>query len=238
VTNNAKHPQINLLLTRPAVASRAIWDALNSETRQLLRPIVSPLIEIVAMPTGLQTTGPVIFTSVNGVINSAEGDGRTAYCVGAITAKAAVKAGWAAVQAGETADQLILHLLNRGVDGPLTHFSGVHTRGNIVERLTAGGLKATRVVVYDQVKCALTSQATEALSDTFPLLVPLFSPRTAHSFVNQFNGCAALHIVAFSQDVADQIGDLTWETLTVLDHPTRLAMIDEIQKVASDVTLG
>lgn len=238
MANNAKHPQINLLLTRPAAASHAIWEALNFDTRQLLQPIISPLIEIVKMTGDPDVTGSVIFSSVNGVLNSTAGDGRTAYCVGMMTTQAALDAGWAAIQAGETADQLVTYLLNRDVGVPLTHLSGVHTRGNIVERLGAAGVKATRIVVYDQKTCALTSQATEALSTNFPLLVPLFSPRTACSFTDQFNGRAVLHIIALSQDVAGQMGDLTWKTLTVLDHPTRSAMIDEIQKAAADVALG
>jgi|TARA_B110000908_G_scaffold164675_1_gene213015 uroporphyrinogen-III synthase len=238
VANNAKHPQINLLLTRPMAASHTFWEALNSETRQLLQPIVSPLIKINPITSGLEISGSVIFSSVNGALNGPAGDGRIAYCVGAMTTQAALTAGWAAIQAGETANQLVLNLLNRKVGVSLTHLSGVHTRGNIAEILSAGGVSTKRIVVYDQEVCALTSQATEALSVNFPLLVPLFSPRTARSFADQNNGQAALHIIALSQDVADQVSDLTLETLTVLDHPTRLAMIDETQKVASDLTLG
>ena len=219
-------------------ASHAFWEALKFETRQLLLPIVSPLIKIIPLTGNFEISGSVIFSSVNGVLNGPAGDGSIAYCVGAMTTQAALTAGWSAIQAGETANQLVSNLLNRNVDVSLTHLSGFHTRGNIAEILSAAGVNTKRIVVYDQENCALTSQATEALTVNFPLLVPLFSPRTAHNFAGQHNGQAGLHIIALSQDVADQVSDLTLETLTLLDHPTRLAMIDKTQKVASALTLG
>jgi uroporphyrinogen-III synthase len=238
VANNAKHPQINLLLTRPKAGSDAFWNGLAPLTRQTLHPIVSPLIRIVPLNISPEFLGDVIFTSVNGVENSPRGEGRIAYCVGATTTKAAVLSGWRAVQKGETADQLVSSFPNGTANTPLTHLAGIHTRGNIAQRLTTAGYEAQHVAVYDQEICPLTRHATEALSSNFPLLVPLFSPRTAHSFADQNKGSAPLHIVALSQEVADQIGDQTWQTLTVSTRPTRLAMVDAVQKVASCVTLG
>ena len=72
----------------------------------------------------------------------------------------------------------------------------------------------------------------------FPLLVPLFSPRTAQSFSGQVKGKPPLHIIAMSHEIADQVKDLKPQMLTVSDRPTRLAMIDAVQKVASGMTLG
>ena len=238
MANNAKHPQINLLLTRPIAGSKAFWAALPDETRQSLHPIFSPLIRIVPLNQSLQVAGSVIFSSVNGVENSPQGDERIAYCVGAMTTQAALTSGWNAIQAGETADQLISVLSNKNSNSTLTHLCGVHTRGNIAERLSATGLMTQRIAVYDQEICAMTAQATKALSTNFPLLVPLFSPRTARGFADQNNGHAPLHIVALSQDVVLQAGDLGAQTLTISERPTRSAMIDAVQKVATCVTLG
>ena len=238
MANNEKHPQINLLLTRPMVGSNAFWTELQGETRQVLKPIFSPLTKIVPIVQNSEISGSVIFSSVNGVENSPKGNGRKAYCVGTTTTKAALLAGWRAVQSGETADQLVADLMKLSDIAPLTHLSGVHTRGNISERLSEAGHFTHRLAVYDQEICALSGQAHEALVSNFPLLVPLFSPRTAQSFRGQVKGQPPLRIIAMSQEIADQVRDLKPQMLTVSDRPTRLAMIDAVQKVASGMTLG
>ena len=204
----------------------------------MLQPIFSPLIEITRIAQSLEFVDSVIFSSVNGVENSPRGDGRVAYCVGAMTTQAASAAGWRGTQMGETADQLISGLSNSTVRVPLTHLSGVHTRGDIAERLAAAGLSAQRIAVYNQEKSRLTPQAIEALASISPLLVPLFSPRTARSFVDQNKGHAPVHVIALSLEVAEQVGGLNVQTLTVSNRPTRLAMIEAVQKVASRVSLG
>lgn len=238
MANNAKHPQINLLLTRPTAGSDAFWNALAPATRQLVQPIVSPLVKIVPLFPDINDFGAAIFTSVNGVESCPKGDGRIAYCVGALTTKAALKAGWQAVQKGETAEQLIAELSKSNANTPLTHFAGTNTRGNIAAKLSEAGIKIGYIAVYDQAICLLTDHAIAALSSNFPLLLPLFSPRTAHSFSDQYKGTAPIHIIALSQDVADQVSDLNWETMTVPKRPTRLAMVDAVQMVTSRVTLG
>ena len=238
MANNEKHPQINLLLTRPMAGSNAFWAELKVETRQVLKPIFSPLTKIVPIIQKFEILGPVIFSSVNGVENGPKGSGRQAYCVGTTTTKAALLAGWRAIQSGETADQLVANLMKLPDIAPLTHLSGVHTRGNISERLSEAGHFTRRLAVYDQEICAFSGQAHEAIVSNFPLLVPLFSPRTAQSFRGQVKGQSPLHIVAMSYEIADQVRDLKPRMLTVSDRPTRLAMIDAVQKVASGMTLG
>jgi uroporphyrinogen-III synthase len=238
VANNAKHPQIDLLLTRPLAGSQAFWEALDKKTRQILRPVFSPLIKIVPLASPESQVGSAIFTSAHGVENGPQGQGKTAYCVGAMTTQAAVDAGWNAVQKGETADQLVELLSNTAIDQPLTHFAGTHTRGDIARRLTSGGISTQYRAVYDQQLCPLTDAATEALSSNFPLLVPLFSPRTAGGFAHQTQGHKHLHIVALSPEVADQVSEVKVQNLSVCDRPTRAAMIDAVQMVATRVTLG
>ena len=238
MTDNTKHPRFNLLLTRPLAGSKAFWQTLAPEISKSLIPILSPLIEIVPVDCVPCIEGSVIFTSVNGVENSPKGDGRIAFCVGEVTTKAAAAFGWDAFQKGETAQQLIIALSKMPDKSVFTHLAGVHTRGNIAERLSVAGHTARHIAVYDQLRCRFSAEANEALASNFPLLVPLFSPRTALVFAAQDCGRAPLRIIALSEDVADPVRGLDWETLTVCEAPTRTAMVDELQKVIAGMTLG
>lgn len=139
---------------------------------------------------------------------------------------------------GETADLLVKNLSKRKIDIPLTHLSGTHTRGGIAKRLSDIGLNTINVAVYDQLLCALNKKACDVLATNFPLVLPLFSPRTAQCFAAQYRWQAQLHIVALSNEVANQVRELDWVTLVVPEHPTRKAMVDMVQKVANQVALG
>ncbi len=238
MANNAKHSQINLLLTRPKAGAEAFWNALGSETQTFVTPIFSPLLKIVALHPNLKKLDSVIFSSVNGVIHSPKGDGKIAYCVGAMTTKAADKAGWEAVQLGDTADQLVNKMQRMTISTPLTHLCGKHTRGNIAQRLMDAGRSTLQIAVYDQKKIQLNRQAREVQDSNFPLLVPLFSPRTASNFAEQNKGSAPLHLIALSQDVADEVKELSNKSLSVAASPTRVAMIDLVQNVTRQVALG
>lgn len=238
MTDNAQNPQINLLLTRPRESSIAFFDALSHETQQLARPIISPLIKISPLDSAYEILGSVIFSSVNGVKNSPTGNGRTAYCVGAMTTKSASAAGWDAYQMGETADELIANMKHKNNTIPLVHLGGKHRRGDIVNNLSKSGFQIQHFAVYDQPSCKLNPDAGDALASKFPLLLPLFSPRTANIFAGQCRGADHLEIIAFSAEVADQIKQLKFKSLTVLDRPTRMMMTEAVQNVAARMTLG
>ena len=238
MTDNTKRLQLNLLLTRPLAGSEAFWQALPGEVRSLVVPIFSPLIEIIPTESTPDIEGFVIFSSVNGVENSPLGNGRIAYCVGEMTTNAAVSAGWNASQVGETANQLVTVLAALPEKTVFTHLSGIHARGNIAQLLSAAGHYTRRIAVYDQLQCRFTSEATEAIASNFPLLVPLFSPRTALAFAEQDNGQAPRHLIALSEDVAVPVRKLNWSSLTVCAAPTRGTMIDAVQKVVTSITLG
>jgi uroporphyrinogen-III synthase len=238
VANNAKHSQINLLLTRPKAGAEAFWDALDPFTQGIVTPVFSPLLKIIALEPAIENFGAAIFSSVNGVLHSPVGNAKKAYCVGVMTTKAAAKAGWDAIQVGETADQLVEALSEMEVSSSLTHFRGVHTRGNIALRLENAGHCAKSLAVYDQRNLLLNQQAVEAQDENFPLLVPLFSPRTARNFAQQSRGNAQLHLIALSHAVADEVTGFDMVSSTISTVPTRKAMIDAVQKVARYVALG
>lgn len=175
-------PGPTLLLTRPrAVATRF---ALEAAARWPdVQVAIAPLMEIVALgdAPALDEIDGLIFTSAHGVARAGQGQGQPAWCVGSRTAEAARQAGFAAVLAGETADDLVATLLEERPDGRLLHLHGVHQRGDVAARLFAGGIACEGRAAYDQREVSPDSVFFDALAAE-TLAVPLFSPRSAELF--------------------------------------------------------
>jgi uroporphyrinogen-III synthase len=175
-----------LLLTR----ARAQADRFAAEAAALpgpLRVVVAPLIEIVPQPLTVDPAGfaTLIFTSENGVAafcaQSALRD-RPAFCVGPRTAAAAAAAGFAVRSAeGEGGDAAALMRLLRteAAREPLLHLRGAYAAADIAAALGREGLACAEAVVYAQGDLPLSAQGRAALEGSAPVLLPLFSPRSA-----------------------------------------------------------
>ncbi|GHD98318.1 uroporphyrinogen III synthase [Defluviimonas sp. 20V17] len=226
-----------LLLTRPAVQSQRF----AQQARAALGPltvVISPLTEIRFLEAEMPREGAVIFTSENGVLAHARrvlGAGRRAWCVGARTARAAEAAGFHAQTSGGDADALVSDLIARGVRGPLLHVRGTHSRGAVADRLNSAGIETHEAELYDQRPKPPTAEARALLADHVPLLVPLFSPRSAALFAAAATGAGApLHIFAFSAAVAAALKGVEMASLDVAARPEAGAMIDAMaQRIAA-----
>lgn len=238
MANNAKHPQVPLLLTRPLDGARAFLASLPAEIIKRTTPILSPLIAISPLTPTIPQAGFVIFTSATSIKFAGEGQARRAFCVGANTTAKAKEHGWDAVELGQTADELVANLIDQAPEGPMLHLSGLHTRGNITERLTSAGVPTRNIALYDQTLCNLTSDAQKVLRGDTPVIVPLFSPRTACHFKDQMTGSAPLHIVALSRAVANELHSLSRQSLAICAEPTRDTMAEQVKKHVLDLTLG
>lgn len=169
-----------LLLIRPAKSAQrfarecaALWPAL---------PIVqSPIMQIVHCGAPIQPQGGVILSSANAVSQIAPVQARqiAAYCIGPRTARAAQAAGLDVALTAPDADALVAALLANPPAVPMLHLRGEHSRGNICQRLMAGGLQCRETIVYRQVSQPLNDQARDVLAGATPVIAPLFSPRSA-----------------------------------------------------------
>lgn len=222
--NPARHPPA-LLLTRP----RADAQAFLADLRRIATPgevVISPVLRIV--PTGARPDlagGPaLILTSANGARCYHGPPGLRAFCVGQKTTEAARAAGLRAEMAGETADQLVAHLTAQRPAGRLLHLRGAHARGNVAARLARAGLPTEETIVYDQQACGFTREALVLLDQTRPVVLPLFSPRSAEIVAGQAGARAPLWIVALSPAVARCVSPLTPERLLVAARPDRAAI--------------
>lgn len=225
---------IHLLMTRPADASERFTTRLSPAIRSMIRVIHSPLLEIEPLDDALdlRRVRGLIFTSSNGVSVASElTDSRElpCYCVGRATTEAARREGWTATMAGENAETLTAFLLAARPAAPLLHLRGEHGRGNVAQTLSAGQLATTERIIYRQKLLPLTPEAVLALQGTSPVVVPLFSPRTARQFAELASPQAPLLVAALSDAVKEAVENMPNSVAATASRPDAEAMRDVVE---------
>ena len=150
------------------------------------------------------------------------------------TAQVAQAAGFDATSAQGDAESLITLILASGDQGPFLHLRGREARGDIAPRLTAQGRPAHAAIVYAQDPLPLSPEAREALSARAPVVLPLFSPRSAALFAAQGPFAAPLWIVAISAATARAVETLSSQRLMIAERPDGAAMLDAVQTIVND----
>jgi uroporphyrinogen-III synthase len=225
---------MTLLMTRPYAASVRFVGQLPRTVREKVNVHYAPLIRIepIVDQIDLGDAAALIFTSANAVeLASALIPDRSlpVYCVGTATTQAAIDAGWPAQFAGATADRLVETLTELHPSGPILHLCGVHTRNAIAERLTAVGSQSTSLAIYDQIAEPLTKQALDVLNGSFPVIAPLFSPRTARQFAKQLTIGAPIWLAALSEEAAKPLNSLDYQKILVCEQPDAATMRNKIE---------
>jgi len=226
------------LLTRPAVQSQRFAGQLCQRFGMDLDITISPVLA----PRFLNTPVPIggfdalIFTSETGVAAfqalafRSKSSPKRAYCVGNRTAKAAVLAGLEPISADGDASALIA-LIRQDAPSTLLHISGAQSRGAVAQALTEAGIKTDVCVLYEQAAQPLTQAAVTLLKGESPVLVPLFSPRSAAIFceqVSKFDPMAPLICAVLSQSVGAELKALRGAKLCYADRPTATSLIETI----------
>jgi uroporphyrinogen-III synthase len=226
-----------LLLTRSAAQSARFAKEASAHLTGV-SVIVSPVIEIEhrALFVRPEEYAGLVFTSENGVdAFAAACDARAhpVWCVGTRTAAAALSAGFtkviSAAQDGGDAEGLLALLNRTRPTPPLLHLRGAHARGDLAPRLTALGLPCDAAILYDQRACLLSIQARDALNGAAPVLIPLFSPRSAALCAESAaQAHAPLYPVAISAAAAQAWLALRPEVPIVAQRPDSAAMLDTL----------
>lgn len=162
--SSAKRPV--LLLTRPQ-ADAERFAAMLPEWQTVIAPVLR-IVPVYHDGAALRGAPGLVFTSAHAVTCAGPGRGRLALCVGGHTARAAREAGFAVREGNGFAEGLLP--LIAAADVPLIHPHGRH----LARRLPVRG-----VVVYDQQAVPLAAEARALLAGDGPIVLPLFSPRSA-----------------------------------------------------------
>ncbi|MBC2836006.1 uroporphyrinogen-III synthase [Paragemmobacter straminiformis] len=211
---------LSVLLTRPQAQgdrfAAQLADRFGNRIAVTTSPVIAPAYLVPEIPA--LAFSALVFTSETAVTSARfPGLPRRAYCVGDRTAAAAAAAGFAAVSAKGDAAALIALIRGSGESGPLLHLRGADTRGDIAAILTAAGIPTRQAVTYDQRPQPLSPEAAALLNGETPVLLPLFSPRTAEILASLGPFRAPLLVAALSPAVASAAARL---------HPARLATAD------------
>ncbi|GKY86502.1 uroporphyrinogen-III synthase [Sinisalibacter aestuarii] len=214
-----------LVLTRPEAQSREIAAALGGS----VPVIVSPVMRIAAAGPVPRLDGyaGVILTSANALDFVPRLDDVPAWCVGVRTADAARAAGADLRLVATDAEEFIARFDGAG---PLLHLRGEHARGKIAERLSLAGTETDEAVIYRQERLPLSGAALAALSGAAPVILPLYSPRSARLVGAQIDRVGPnVGVIAMSPAVAQAWNDETGGDAAVVDTPTGTAMLDAIR---------
>ena len=85
-------------------------------------------------------------------------------------------------------------------------------------------------IVYDQLDCPLTPAAVALLGAANPVIVPIFSARSAKLFLDECPEDATIHVVAISQSVADLVPLAHRTGLTFASAPNASSMAAALSK--------
>ena len=227
-----------ILLTRPLLQSQRFAAQLRARWPDLA-VVISPLMAPEFLPVDLprRAFAALILTSETGAEAarriSAAGQGLPAivFCVGDRTAQAAKAAGFVAQSAGGDADALVALIARQAPDGPLLFLRGQDSAGDVESRLVSAGTETVSAIVYTQTEHALTRDANRLLRASAPVILPLFSPRSARLFLSQRPDGpvkAPLWLAALSPAVAQVAAGLAPDRMGIAATPDAAAMLQAI----------
>ena len=234
-----------LLLTRPEAQGAGFADEVaarfGSRIRLIKTPLLAPRFYAPTLPAGKFSA--LIVTSKTGVeaYSRLSGDfpdlPKTVYCVGESTAALALAAGLKPLCAAPDANHLIQQIIRLQPTGPLLHLRGRDARGDVAKHLDNAGIETEVAVVYAQEGLPLTADAERVLRAASPVLVPLFSPRTASIFASEMvriGGISPLFLATMSGEVALEAGALSAQ-IKVAMRPDSTAMCDTLALLLADM---
>ena len=232
MTDNPHDHAAMILLTRPQSGSERFCAILRKHIPEA-EILISPLIDIeyICPPPHLSYYGGVVFTSVHGVglfKNYDVPKNMPCFAVGPRTAQAASDAGFLVRTSDGDAAALVKMILSYPNLGKLIHISGEHSRGEVAKYLSQNGRQCEGMVVYTQTAKLLSSHVIEAVQGGGPLILPLFSPRTAILLLEQITPVPGSHIVAMSKSVAEPFYKFDQLGVTVVDYPRSDEMLKAV----------
>jgi uroporphyrinogen-III synthase len=148
--------------------------------------------------------------------------------VGARTGEAAADRGADVGVVALDAARLVERILETGVPAPLLHLRGEHARGEIAQTLSSAGIETHEAVVYAQQAVAMGADALRLIRGDGPLVLPLYSPRSARLVGQAARPGPQVHVIALSQAVAQEYAAVTGQDAEICESPEGHVMIERI----------
>ena len=115
----------------------------------------------------------------------------------------------------------------------------MHAAGDIPGALKSAGIETIPVVVYDQREQPLSDTARAVLGGPVPVLLPLFSPRSAQLAANAARAAAApLLIAAISPNAAEAVRGVPARRIVTAARPDGEAMLDALGALIAAAKTG
>ncbi len=221
-----------LVLTRPQVQAQSFANACYAELGPDWPIIISPLQKIIWVDRDFDDIcDVVIFTSQNGVqgfLRRARSHGRPAWCVGDKTARLAEENGFVIRGIAGDAATLIKMIAAGNPPERMAHYAGLYARGDIVENLSSHGISIRKIVVYEQVSRNLSAAAASVILGRKPVVLPMFSPRTARLLMHEVKGISQARVICISAATAAEIDRSRFPDTHVVAAPSGTAMLKAV----------
>lgn len=230
-----------LLLTRPEAASRRFLAEVRRGTGDTVAAVISPLMRPRFLDVAVPETAEIAFTSetaVRAVARLGPDRSARAWCVGSRTAAAAREAGFRTSAGGGTGELLAAAMIRSGLRGPVFCPVAADQAFDIASALSSAGIETVSAVVYEQESCAPTAEAQHLLAGTRPVVLPLFSVRSARLAAAAFAGHRApLRVAALSDQIA-AVDGLRAECCLVAARPEAPAMVAVVLRLLGPSDAG
>lgn len=233
-----------LLLTRPEAGSSRFACAFRARFGADWPVVIAPLMQTrwLQAPLDLAGCDGLVFTSETAVRAFARLTDRRdlpAWCVGIRTADAAATAGFRAITGPGDALGLASLLADRAQGQCLIWPRGLDMAQDLCALTQPDGPRITPAIVYAQDALPLRAEARACLAHTAPLLVPLFSPRSARLFAKAAGRpVAPLLMAAISPAVADVARVLDPERLVTATHADGESLLDALATLSQPFSAG
>lgn len=245
---------LTVLLTRPEAQSRRFAAQVEGRLGSGVRVVIAPVMRIAPcgpLP-GLAPGDVPVFTSESGAEAFAALGGACvgpAFAVGGHTAAVARRLGFAPVVEGPGDGAGLAGVIARAEGGAegmaqvgahggpegrvIWHLHGAHVAGDVTGLLRARGIKARDAAIYDQVAEPLSAEARALLAGDAPVLVPVFSARTARLLAGDLaQARAPVGLAAISPAVAGHLPVQSAGKVAVAARADAAAVLDLLAELA------
>ena len=227
---------VTILITRPEDAAIAFADQVRARLGCGVSIVIAPILQITYLSSlpEMDDVRVVIFTPMHAVRAFAaltEDRGFTCYTVGTATAEAARAEGFDPIAGDGTGTSLSQRIIRDRPPGPCLYVHGEHVAFDMRSALNSAGIETKEAVLYRQKAVPLTEAALNVLRGESPVIVPLFSPRSARLFFGEDGCMAPLFVAAMSDNVAQEIPASRVIRLELATEPTAQAMLDAVERL-------